>query len=150
VAKPSAERRRRVVWAVLSVILILAMVNLTQGNHFLASMTTGRILAPTIEGFHSLRATTEALITTIGLVRFHKDKGVRPVSLEELAATGYIRQVPIDPYAGKPLVYRQVGDSFALYSCGRDFDDDGGIPSTWGSPPKGGDLVFRPVEEPKE
>lgn len=122
----------------------------TKDNFFLHSCALADILmARTIVGHYETRLSMEALIATMGVLRFHKDKGAWPQSLEELAAAGYIRQVPIDPYSGKPLVYRRVKDSFTLYSLGRDFDDDHGTRSTWGKPPQGGDQVFWPVEEHK-
>ncbi|MEN6578317.1 MAG: hypothetical protein ABFD90_18375 [Phycisphaerales bacterium] len=123
---------------------------ITKGNYFLRILTVDETLARTIEGFHCIRASGEALVTTMGILRFTKDNGRRPQSLEELVAAGYIRQVPIDPFSGKPLAFRQVDDSFTLYSYGRDFDDDGGTRSAWGNPPEGGDQVFWPVQERKK
>jgi len=126
------------------------LTRLAKGNYFLGFMALDTTLARTIELYHRIRVSGEALVTTMGLLRFHKDKGVWPASLEELAGAGYIRAVPVDPWSGKPLAYRQVGDSFTLYSCGLDFDDDGGVRSKWGSSPEGGDQVFWPVEEYKK
>ncbi|HNS19664.1 MAG TPA: hypothetical protein PKH24_04155 [Sedimentisphaerales bacterium] len=126
------------------------LTRLARGNYFLQFMTTDATLARTIELHHRIRVSGEALVTTMGLLRFHKDKGVWPASLEELAGARYIRAVPLDPWSGKPLVYKPAGDSFILYGCGLDFDDDGGLASKWGSSPEGGDQVFWPVEEYKK
>jgi len=63
------------------------------------------------------------------------------------ALAGYIGEVPIDPFSGKPLAYKRVSESFILYSWGQDLDDDGGTRSVWGRSPQGGDQVFWPVEE---
>jgi hypothetical protein len=38
----------------------------------------------------------------------------------------YLSAIPMDPYSGRPLVYRRVGDTYVLYSVGRDGKDDGG------------------------
>jgi len=108
-----------------------------------------------IQAHYKSLASTEALIAIAGILRFHKDKGIWPASLEELAAAGYIRQVPMDPYSGKPLVYARAGGSFVLYSCGQDFHDNGGVRGNSGTgsrkPPAGeGDLVFWPVEGGKK
>jgi hypothetical protein len=35
---------------------------------------------------------------------------------------------PVDPFSGKPLVYRQEGNGFVLYSIGENMNDDGGKP----------------------
>lgn len=115
---------------------------LAKGNYFLHSLIVVQTLAQTSELFHRAGVSGEALVATMGLLRFHKDKGTWPASMEELAAAGYIQRVPIDPYSGKPLVYRQLDESFTLYSLGQDFDDDGGTGYRWGQPPDGGDQVF--------
>jgi len=38
--------------------------------------------------------------------------------------------VPIDPFTGKPLVYRREGEGFIVYSLGTNQKDDGGR-MTW-------------------
>lgn len=126
------------------------LTKLAKDNYFLRFTAIDTTLARTIGLFYRMRVHNEALIATMGVLRFHKDKGVWPASLEELAAAGYIRAVPIDPYSGKPLVYRPVGDSFTLYSYGLDFDDDGGVAGQRGNSPQGSDQVFWPVEERKK
>jgi hypothetical protein len=122
------------------------LTKLAKDNYFLRSVTADTTLARTIGLHYRIRVSGEALVTTMGLLRFHEDKGIWPANLEELAAAGYIQEVPIDPYSGKPLIYKQAGDSFTLHSCGLDFDDDGGVYSKWGNSPQGGDQVFWPVE----
>jgi hypothetical protein len=91
----------------------------------------------------------EALIATIGILRFHQDKGTWPANLEELAAAGYIRRIPTDPYGDGPLVYRRTDSSFILYSRWFDCDDDGGVRGTRG-PDQNGDEVFWPRQETKK
>ncbi len=91
-------------------------------------------------------ANVNALITTLGLMRYKKERGALPVDLEELVSKGYLSALPIDPYSGKPFVYKQTGDDFMLYSLGEDFDDDGGKHSDWGRGEQGGDYVFWPVQ----
>ncbi len=126
------------------------LTKLAQDNYFLRFTAMDTTLARTIGLFYRMRMHNEALVATMGILRFHKDKDAWPASLEELAGAGYIRAVPIDPYSGKPLVYRPVGDSFTLYSFGLDFDDDGGVADQRGNSPQGGDQVFWPVEERKK
>ena len=95
---------------------------------------------------------TDALVTTLALLRHKADKGHFPTTLVKLVLTGYIRKLPMDPYSDKPLFYRREKDNFTLYSLGADFDDDGGVPSKWGEGEKGGDQVFwpvQPIQEPK-
>lgn len=60
----------------------------------------------------------------------------------------------IDPYTGKPFLYRRTDGGFTLYSAGIDRDDDGGthharFGEPRGDPPKpaDGDYVFWPIPE---
>ena len=92
------------------------------------------------------KATTDALITTLSLLRHKADKACFPDSLKQLLKTGYLKELSIDPYSDGPLVYRRIDDNFTLYSLGADFDDDGGTPSKWGEGEGCGDQVFWPVE----
>ncbi|MHC4148861.1 MAG: hypothetical protein ACYSR5_05180 [Planctomycetota bacterium] len=100
-----------------------------------------------IEGYHRYRAEESALIGTLALMRYKAEVGQLPEHLTELISTGYLRELPMDPYSDGPLIYKQVGDDFMLYSVGADFEDDGGIRSYWGEG-DAGDQVFWPVERP--
>jgi type II secretory pathway pseudopilin PulG len=104
---------------------------------------------------------TQALISTIAILRYKAHKGQYPQNLEKLIEAGYLKKLPMDPYSGKPLVYTRTKvnfllyskDNFLLYSFGADFDDDGGVPSKWGEGKKGGDQVFwpvQPIQKPKD
>jgi membrane protease YdiL (CAAX protease family) len=96
---------------------------------------------------HRVIVETDALITTLALLRYKADKGQLPESLQELLSSGYVEQLPMDPFSNAPLVYNRIDDNFTLYSYGEDFDDDGGLPSEWGKGEKGGDQVFWLVDE---
>ena len=50
---------------------------------------------------HRCKIDTEALITTLALLRYKAEKNEYPATLEELAAAGYIKEVPIDPFSGE-------------------------------------------------
>jgi len=92
------------------------------------------------------RAQTDALITTLAVLRYKADRGRAPGRLDELVLGGYLKAVPNDPFSGSGFVYRQLGGDFTLYSFAEDCDDDGGARSRWGTGGKGGDQVFWPVE----
>lgn len=98
-----------------------------------------------IERPQRLRSKESALITIIAILRYKEDKGSFPESLDQLISTGYLKQLPMDPYSDKPLVYKRLDSNFMLYSLGADFDDDGGVHSEWGQYSLGGDQVFWPV-----
>jgi hypothetical protein len=101
---------------------------------------------------HRNRTTVQATITTIALLRYRADKGSYPEDLRQLITAGYLRQLPLDLYTDKPLVYRKTDDSFILYSLGDNFEDDGGKvgtdrqgrPRLWA---RDADAVFWPVPE---
>lgn len=93
---------------------------------------------------------TKALITTISILRYKADKGLLPENLKQLVSAGYLKNLLMDPYSDKSLIYKQTKDNFTLYSFGADFDDDGGAPSKWGEGEKGGDQVFWPVQSPEK
>ena len=52
-----------------------------------------------------------------------------PDTLDALVP-GLLSAVPIDPFTGKPLVYRREGEGFIVYSLGTNQKDDGGR-MTW-------------------
>jgi len=56
---------------------------------------------------------------------FKSRTGRYPESLEELVP-GILKEIPIDPFTGKPLVYRREGEGFIVYSLGSNEKDDGG------------------------
>ena len=109
------------------------------------------ILSPAItrltEIEYSSRAEIQALITTLAILRYNTANNGYPATLSELISASYIKELPIDPFSDKPLVYRRTQEGFILYSFGADFDDDGGQYSKWGLGEEGGDHVFWPVEK---
>ena len=91
------------------------------------------------------RTELDALITTIAVLRYSAEHNKYPDSLARLVETGLLRSVPRDSYSDGSLIYQYGAGGFLLYSRGRDFDDDAGVPSQWGQGPEGGDQVFWPV-----
>jgi hypothetical protein len=58
--------------------------------------------------------------------RLHKSRtGAYPESLEALVP-GILKEVPVDPFTGKPFVYRREGKGIIVYSLGSNEKDDGG------------------------
>jgi len=103
--------------------------------------------------FPRCRSHTNALITTLALLRYKVDKGRLPEKLNELVSASYLKTLANDPFSGRPLVYNQLGQDFNLYSFGEDCDDDGGevVRDSKGKVKKwadAGDCVFWPVEPP--
>lgn len=97
-----------------------------------------------------LRVSSDALAATIAILRYRAAEGRLPVSLDELVSAGYLDVVPIDPFGDGSLRYHRRDRDFVLYSCGLDFDDDGGTASKWGKGDDGGDEVFWPAGLPEK
>ena len=112
-------------------------------NPFVKQVGSGIARAAEVE--YRNRAETQGLVATIAAMRYKAEKGQYPATLEQLVSAGYLKELPKDPYSDKPLVYRQTAANFMIYSCGPDFDDDGG--ASYG--PQGGDRVFWPRESSK-
>ncbi len=117
------------------------------------------VLMPTLgrvtEIAHRYKLESEALTTIIGLFRYKQDKGQYPDDLDELVITGYLKNLPMDCFSNKPLIYKKTDDDFILYSFGPDCTDDGGKPvyyddgryQMWSD--EDADAIFWPVPEPK-
>jgi hypothetical protein len=67
------------------------------------------------------------LIVELALRTYKCDQGTGPGSLIQLVPK-YLQSLPMDPFSGKPLVYRPTGTNWVLYSLGPDRVDDGGKP----------------------
>jgi len=66
------------------------------------------------------------IITAIALKRFHLRYGYDPRNLDGLVPE-FLGEVPVDPWSGKPFIYRLNYDgTTTLYSVGEDGVDDGG------------------------
>ena len=102
-----------------------------------------------IEYSYLNKADVQATLSIIAILRYKQDTGGYPEDLEQLTADAYLKELPMDPYSDKPLVYKKTGESFVLYSLGSDFDDDGGVENPKDSQVRKqegpGDWVFWPV-----
>ena len=61
----------------------------------------------------------------LAIERYRRMSGDWPSSLEALVPT-QLKQVPLDPYDGKPLRYRLRSGGVVVYSVGPDLKDDDG------------------------
>ena len=96
----------------------------------------------------------QALLTVLAVMRYEKEKGRYPATLDELVKADYLKKLPIDPYSDGPFVYRKTDSGFLLYSVGMNLKDDGGqLGLTEQGKPKmwmdNGDWIFWPVEKPQ-
>lgn len=83
------------------------------------------------------------LVAELALRCYESEKGRVPAGLEQLVPQ-YLQRVPLDPFNGRPVIYRPQGTNWLVYSVGPDGVDDGGKPvgrSVSGVVPKG-DLFY--------
>jgi len=120
------------------------------GESFLLSVST-----PAMERMVALvwrvQAGRRALSTTLAVMRYARDKGGYPSSLDALVPAGYLNALPLDPYSGKSFGYQRTAEGFLLYSWGENLVDDGGRQGTGqnGAPrmfAENGDWIFWPVQ----
>ena len=104
----------------------------------------------------------KAVITTAAVLRYKKEKGEYPDTLEQLVEAGYLKELPMDPYSDKPLMYKKyprgqqavhptdtAEDNFLLYTPGPSLVDHGGKAGEKGMWREDGDTIFWPVEKPR-
>ncbi len=90
-----------------------------------------------------LQANARVTQTGLALLRHQSAHGAYPPTLAEIDPT-LLAEAPLDPFTGKPLVYRPEGDGFVLYSLGENLTDDGGTAeSTDNRATKAFDIVWR-------
>ncbi len=100
-----------------------------------------------------LKTARSGLLTVVAVLLYQKEKGGCPIDLNKLVSNGYLKNLPMDPYSDRPLIYRKTDEGFTLYSVGPNFEDDGG---QFAKGKKGklrlwadeGDAVFWPVRKP--
>ncbi|MEN3001292.1 MAG: hypothetical protein ABDI19_05540 [Armatimonadota bacterium] len=83
-------------------------------------------LVPTLPGiaqrYWETRTRRRLMIAHLLLREYYLREGRYPASLDELN----LQELAIDPFSGRPLIYRRTGDRYQLYSVGSDGKDDGG------------------------
>lgn len=72
------------------------------------------------------KAGTYATLAIVAILRYAQDRGHYPDNLDELVAADYLKELPMDLWSDKPLVYKRTDDGFMLYGIGSNFKDDGG------------------------
>jgi hypothetical protein len=75
-------------------------------------------------------ARTRLLQTDLAILAFQLEHNRYPDRLDELVPS-LLREIPVDPYCDKPLIYRREGDEYLLYSAGPNGVDDGGQRVSW-------------------
>jgi hypothetical protein len=95
--------------------------------------------------FHALLRCQVALVAA---ERYRRAQGKWPESLERLRP-GFLSEVPLDPYDGRPLRYKRLADGVVAYSVGPDGTDDGGTLDRDNPVKPGTDLGYRLWDVPQ-
>ena len=119
--------------------------HLNHGNRGELMPKLSRILLPQFKGVVILegevRARLGAAQTAVAIERFRlKNENRLPETLEQLRPS-FLTAIPVDPFNGEPLRYKQLKAGYVVYSVGSDKADDGGqyhLRST----KKGSDITF--------
>lgn len=87
------------------------------------------MLLPEFNSVFMKEATLEAMmnVTRAGIAckLFRQKNGKNPGALADLVPE-YLKDVPLDPFTGKPLIYRLENGELLIYSVGSNLKDDGG------------------------
>jgi hypothetical protein len=70
-------------------------------------------------------AQMRTMIAALAAERYRQAHGRWPESLAALVPQ-YLKEVPLDPFDGKPLRLRRLSDGLVIYSVGLDGQDNGG------------------------
>ena len=61
----------------------------------------------------------------VAIERFRRDRNAVPAALPDLVPQ-YLREIPVDPYSGRPLLFRPERAAYTVYSVGPNQQDDHG------------------------
>jgi hypothetical protein len=90
---------------------------------------TIKLLAPAVGRLAELDARARAQLylarTALAIERYRLATGKAPERLEELVPQ-YLKEVPTDPFDGKPIRYKRMDPGYRLYSIGEDGQDNAG------------------------
>ena len=97
---------------------------------------TGRSFNPLLNRGIALGAFSQAVDSTqliidrssrvaVAIERFRRDRNALPTALSDLVPQ-YLREIPSDPYSGRPLLFRPAESGYTVYSVGPNQQDDRG------------------------
>jgi hypothetical protein len=112
-----------------------------------------RLLAPALNKVANAcqrsRVELRCAIAAVAAEHYRRQKGQWPDKLETLRQAGYLTQVPVDLYDGKPLRFRRLDDGLLIYSVGPDGADNGGFIDRDKPYSPGSDMGFRLWDVPR-
>lgn len=105
----------------------------------LLTKATCRGLGRATEAFLRNLANLRTASVAVALERYRLTEGHYPETLDALPAR--LGDMPLDPYTGKPLLYKREGEGYCVYSVSANGVDDGGDETKVGI--TFNDIVFR-------
>ena len=78
-------------------------------------------------------------LNNVGLAarRMYLRSGRLPATLDDLVSAGLLKQIPVDPFSGQPILMKGRDQEVVIYSVGNDGVDNGG------DAVQGKDVTFR-------
>jgi hypothetical protein len=95
-----------------------------------------------LDGLMRGQAFARTAAAGIAAERFRMKHGAWPESPDDLVPE-FLTAVPADPFDGKPVRFRRLGDGVVVYTLGPDAADNGGNLADASPQPEGTDLGFR-------
>jgi hypothetical protein len=119
-----------------------ALLNSLRPYHILTRMLLPAITS-TLERIGSMNARARVTRAGLAVLKYRQEKGALPNGLNDLGMGDLL-----DPFTGKPLIYRTTPVGFILYSVGENLKDDNGTTS---KKKRFGDIVWHyPGNNPPE
>jgi hypothetical protein len=135
---------RRPVWERLGQSQPSEIERLSHDTAWTARFLPIKVLMPALEKAHwaGQRISTErdAAAAAIACELHRRATGAWPAALADIP-TSLLPRVPLDPFTGKPLLYRVENGTPRIYSTGNDQDDDAGTVSDQNALSVGSDQV---------
>lgn len=96
------------------------------GGYFDALLNPGVVLGAFSQAVDPTQLIVDrASLVAVAIERFRRDRGAFPAQLSELVPQ-YLREIPLDPYSGRPLLFRSANYAYTVYSVGPNQQDDQG------------------------
>ena len=116
-----------------------SQVRFFPGRNYFTSVLVPDLTDP-LRAHEAAQMSTRMLTVALALHAYKGEHRDYPSTLDALSPK-YVREIPVDLFVNRPLMYRKDGEGYLLYSVGWDMVDNGGVEmKRWGDPH---DLVIR-------
>lgn len=96
------------------------------GGYFNTLLNSGVVLGAFSQAVDPTQLIVDrASRVAVAIERFRRERSALPAQLSDLVPQ-YLREIPVDPYSGRPLLFRPAKDAYTVYSVGPNQQDDQG------------------------